>query len=229
MKRTFSRREPTLARLLRPVETTSDTKVRTLIVDDSPFMLKILAQILEETDLFDLVGTATDAYQALRHVSALSPELVLMDIHMPGLNGIQATRFMKRSEHPPVDILISSDSSSMARSSTEQAGADGFVSKGGDFRQRVIPALQKLFGAGGATSARRGEFLFSPPVTETRITAHESPCAKRFRDMGRTSSSQQHLLTAASDLLWEKSYHSVTVDEICARAGVLKGKSLSFL
>src|SRR6266436_8323497 len=128
-------------------------RISTLIVDDSPFMLKILAQILEETDLFDLVGTATDAYQALRHVSALSPELVLMDIHMPGLNGIQATRFMKRSEHPPVVILISSDSSSMARSSTEQAGADGFVTKGGDFRHRVIRALQKLFGAGGARSA----------------------------------------------------------------------------
>ncbi len=153
MKRTFSRREPTLARLLRPVETTSDTKVRTLIVDDSPFMLKILAQILEETDLFDLVGTATDAYQALRHVSALSPELVLMDIHMPGLNGIQATRFMKRSEHPPVVILISSDRSSMTRSLTEQAGADGFVSKGEDFRHRVIRALKKLFGAGDARSA----------------------------------------------------------------------------
>src|SRR6266404_6700933 len=128
-------------------------RIRTLIVDDSPFMLKMIAQILEETDFFDLVGTATDAYQALRHVSALSPELVMMDIHMPGLNGIQATRFMKRSEHTPVVILISSDSSSMARSLTEQAGADGFVTKGGDFRHRVIRALQKLFGAGGARSA----------------------------------------------------------------------------
>src|SRR5260221_1058109 len=134
MKRTFSRREPTLPRLLRPVETTSDTKVRTLIVDDSPFMLKILAQILEETDLFDLVGTATDAYQALRHVSALSPELVLMDIHMPGLNGIQATRFMKRSEHPPRGSLISSDSSSIATSLTEQAGAHWVFSKADDVR-----------------------------------------------------------------------------------------------
>ncbi len=46
--------------------------------------------------------------------------------------------------------------------------------------------------------------------------------------MGRTSSSQQRLLTAASDLLWEKSYHSVTVDEICARAGVLKGSLYHF-
>ncbi len=140
-------------RLLRPVDAMRDAKVRTVIVADSPFMLKILAQTLEKVGWFNLVGSATDVYQALRHVSAFSPELVLMDVHMPGLNGIQATRFMKRSEHPPVVILISSDSSSMARSLTEQAGADGFVSKGGDFRHRVIRALQKLFGAGGARSA----------------------------------------------------------------------------
>src|SRR6266446_4382526 len=136
-----------------PEPVTLHPRIRTLIVDDSPFMLKILAQILEETDLFDLVGTATDAYQALRHVSALSPELVLMDIHMPGLNGIEATRFMKQSEHPPVVILISSDSNSITRSLTEQAGADGFVSKGEDFRQRVFRVLQKLFGTGDARSA----------------------------------------------------------------------------
>ncbi|HWV98592.1 MAG TPA: TetR/AcrR family transcriptional regulator [Candidatus Acidoferrum sp.] len=46
--------------------------------------------------------------------------------------------------------------------------------------------------------------------------------------MGRTSSSQQLLLIGASDLLWEKSYHSVTVDEVCARAGVLKGSLYHF-
>jgi len=46
--------------------------------------------------------------------------------------------------------------------------------------------------------------------------------------MGRTSTSQQRLLTAASDLLWEKSYHSVTVDEVCARAGVMKGSLYYF-
>ncbi len=134
-------------------EPIADTWVRTLLVDDSPVMLKILAQILEEAGNFDLVGAATDAYQALRYVSALSPELVLMDIHMPGLNGIQATRFMKLSEHPPVVILISSDSNSITKSLAEQAGADGFVSKGEDFRQRVFRVLQKLFGTGDARSA----------------------------------------------------------------------------
>jgi len=47
----------------------------------------------------------------------------------------------------------------MARSLTEQAGADGFVSKGGDFRHRVIRALQKLFGAGGAPGNELDDWL----------------------------------------------------------------------
>ena len=46
--------------------------------------------------------------------------------------------------------------------------------------------------------------------------------------MGRTSSARQRLLNAASDLLWEKSYHAVTVDEVCARAGVRKGSLYHF-
>lgn len=52
--------------------------------------------------------------------------------------------------------------------------------------------------------------------------------SKMFGLMGRTSNSQQRLLTAASELLWEKSYHSVTVDEVCARAGVMKGSLYHF-
>src|SRR6266436_149353 len=46
--------------------------------------------------------------------------------------------------------------------------------------------------------------------------------------MGRTSNSQHRLLTAAGDLLWEKSYHSVTIDEVCARAGVMRGSLYHF-
>ena len=115
-------------------------------MNDSPFMLKILVQTLEEAGDFDLVGTATNAFQALRHMSALSPELVLMDIHMPGLNGIEAARCVKQSEHAPVVILISSHTSAGTKSLAEQAGADGFVSKGVNFRHRLMSALKKLCG-----------------------------------------------------------------------------------
>jgi TetR/AcrR family transcriptional repressor of nem operon len=51
---------------------------------------------------------------------------------------------------------------------------------------------------------------------------------KRLTLMGRTSSARRRLLNAASDLLWEKSYHSVTLDEVCARAGVRKGSLYHF-
>ena len=127
----------------------SRTRVTTLVVDDSPFVLKTLSQILERTDNFDLVGTAMDASQALRYVSILSPRLVLMDVHMPHLNGIQATRYIKKSEHPPVVIMITSDDSLTAREMANQAGADAFISKDGNLRCELMSALQNLFGATG--------------------------------------------------------------------------------
>ena len=142
---------------LQAVEPIPATRVRTVVVDDSPLMLKILAQILEEAGGFDLVGSATNAYQALRHVSALSPELVLMDIRMPGLSGIEATRCMKQSEHAPVVILISSDSTAGTKSLAEQAGADGFVSKEANFRHLLISALKKLFGPSGSLGSRKAK------------------------------------------------------------------------
>ena len=142
---------------LQAAEPMPATRIRTVVVDDSPLMLKILAQILEEAGGFDLVGSATNAYQALRHVSALSPELVLMDIRMPGLNGIEAARCMKQSEHPPVVILISSDSTAGTKSLAEQAGADGFVSKEANFRHVLLSALKNLFGPRGSLGSRKAK------------------------------------------------------------------------
>jgi len=123
-----------------------NTRVRTLVVDDSPFMLKILAQILQEAGKFDLIGTASNGCQALRYVSTLSPDLVLMDVHMPRLNGIEATRYIKKREHPPIVIITTSDDGAAAKAMTEEAGADGFVTKDGNLRRQMIDALQKLFG-----------------------------------------------------------------------------------
>src|SRR6185295_14867086 len=64
--------------------------VRTLIADDSPFMLKTLAQILSIEGNFALVGTATDGCQAVRQALTMEPELVLMDYRMPHLDGLEA-------------------------------------------------------------------------------------------------------------------------------------------
>ena len=143
------------------------------MVDDSPMMLKTLAQILEQAGNFDLVGTATNGCQALRHVSELSPELVVMDVNMPQLNGLQATDYIKHRECPPTVIIVTSDDSAATRSMAEKAGADGVVVKQGDLGLRLMGTLHKLFGPGA--SRRRmscSVSLTTPPATPAKQEAH---------------------------------------------------------
>jgi len=142
-------------------------------VDDSPMMLKLVARILEQAGDFDLVGTATNGVQALRHVSELSPELVVMDVNMPQLNGLQATDCIKHRECPPTVIIVTSDDSAATRSMAEKAGADEVVVKQGDLGLRLMGTLQKLFGPGA--SRRRtpcGVSHTTPPAAPAKQEAH---------------------------------------------------------
>ena len=129
-------------------------------MDDSPFMLKLLAQILKQMTNFDLVGTATSGGQALRQVSALSPDLVLMDVHLPGLNGIQATQYIKQREHPPVVVIISSDARPITSEMTQKAGADGFLNKEEDLPHRLMSVLEGIFGPSVATRSAVTDSFF---------------------------------------------------------------------
>lgn len=138
-------------RAVKLTEAPAETRIRTLIVDDSPFMLKLLARTIEKAGRFELIGSATDGCQAVRYVSALSPDLVLMDLHLPHLNGIQATQLIKEREHPPVVIIITSNHSCIARSMAEEAGADDFLVKSATLNVRLTRTLQDLFGASDAS------------------------------------------------------------------------------
>jgi DNA-binding NarL/FixJ family response regulator len=120
--------------------------IRTLLVDDSPFMLKILAQILSAEGRFTVVGSATDGCQALRQTLVLVPELVLVDLHLPHLNGAQVTSYIKHFRNPPVVFMVTSDDRSNSRAMSEAAGADAFIVKSGDLRDQLKAKLQEWFG-----------------------------------------------------------------------------------
>lgn len=120
-------------------------KVRALIADDSPLMLRILAQILEAEGYFTLVGCVTDGSQAVRQTLNLKPELVLMDYSMPRMNGIDATRCIKQVQDPPFVIIITSNDTPACKTLAEAAGADGFVLKGEDLHHQLRLALRGLF------------------------------------------------------------------------------------
>jgi len=125
-------------------ETVAVHGIKTLLVDDSPLMLKVVAEILKQAGNFDLIGSASNGYQAVRYARMLSPELIVMDVHMPGLDGIQAARSIKRGEHPPLVIIVTSDDSPATRAAAELAGVDGFIIKNFSLRQQLIDTLRKI-------------------------------------------------------------------------------------
>src|SRR5258705_7290222 len=123
-------------------DTHNSRAVPPLIADDSPFMLKPLAQILSIEGNFSLVGTATDGCQAVRQALTMEPELVLMDYRMPHLSGLEATRHIKQSENPPVVIIVTSDDTSSSEALAKAAGGDGFVKKGGNLHDQLRSVFQ---------------------------------------------------------------------------------------
>lgn len=83
------------------------TAVRVLVVDDQePFRLAIAA-VVAETAGFVVTGSVKSAEDALAAVARLRPDLVLMDVNLPGIDGIEAARRMTRAADPPVVLLLS--------------------------------------------------------------------------------------------------------------------------
>ena len=103
--------------------------VRVLIADDQTLFRSGLARLLEEDPRITLVGQAVDGLDAARKVGALKPDVVLMDLKMPGLDGTEATRKII-SENPDVKVLILTtfDADSYVLQAL-RAGASGYILK----------------------------------------------------------------------------------------------------
>ena len=79
--------------------------IRLLLVDDHPLFRKGLARLFEKDRAFTVVGEAADGADAIRKAQALAPDLVLMDIHMPGVDGLEATRAIA-AELPKTRVVM---------------------------------------------------------------------------------------------------------------------------
>ena len=104
--------------------------VRVLVVDDSALMRKLIPKILEQDDSIEVVGTAMDGYFALKKIEDLSPDVVTLDLEMPGLNGIDTLKAIMRQGRLPV-IVVSSHSTAGAAITLKALalGAFDFVAK----------------------------------------------------------------------------------------------------
>jgi len=102
---------------------------RVLIADDQTLFRRGLARLLEEDPRIALIGQATDGRDAVQKTTALSPDVVLMDLRMPGMDGAEATQQIIR-EHPEVKVLILStfEADSYVLQALK-AGASGYILK----------------------------------------------------------------------------------------------------
>ena len=105
-----------------------DRGVTVLIVDDHP-SFRATARILLESEGYDVVGEAEDAESALRAASELRPDLVLLDVQLPDLDGFVVAERLTQMEDPPAVVLTSSRDRADYGRCIECSGARGFVAK----------------------------------------------------------------------------------------------------
>ena len=123
------------------VATTVESAPRVLIVDDQPEFRDFAREVLEADVRFDVVGEAPEAMTAFELVADLMPDLVLIDLDMPLMNGLEAIERI-RSLFPAVrTVLISIHDETEYRALALEAGAIDFISKWDFSPQRVRKAL----------------------------------------------------------------------------------------
>jgi DNA-binding NarL/FixJ family response regulator len=112
-----------------PVPDPRPRRVRVLIADDEPLFIETIEALLAEDDRVEVVGTAADGGEAVTLARSLEPDVILMDISMPTLDGIEAAREIR--EHlPAARILVLTGSSISADiDRSRQAGVAAFLTK----------------------------------------------------------------------------------------------------
>lgn len=131
-------------------------ELRILVVDDHALFREGLTSLLEAEDDIEVVGQASSGAQAITLASELQPDIILMDIRMDGLNGIEATRRILEAQPDTRIIMLTMVERDDSLIAALRAGAHSYLLKGAD-KQQVLKTIH---------AAAEGEALFGPQITQ---------------------------------------------------------------
>jgi len=148
---------------MRPEQGRAPTNVppiRVLIVDDHAVLRQALRHLLEGQGGIEVVGDAANGREAVDMTEQLSPDVVLMDTVMPGLNGIEATRQIRRRQPKTKVLILTGYMEDEQISSALKAGASGYVVKKSDVEELIL----------GIQAVHRGNPYFSSAIGDGDLT-----------------------------------------------------------
>jgi DNA-binding NarL/FixJ family response regulator len=126
--------------------------IRVLIADDSPTALRSVCEYLEFAGGFEIVGTASDGLNAVQLASLRKPDLVLLDLSMPRVNGLEAAEQIRLSS-PDLRVIIFSELQGLSLADEcRRRGADSFVPKS-LLPEGLLLEIQRLFAGGRSQEA----------------------------------------------------------------------------
>jgi DNA-binding NarL/FixJ family response regulator len=135
--------------------------IRLLIADDHPAYRRGLELMLTGTGDIELVGEAADGEGAVELAGTLTPDVILMDLRMPRLDGIEATRRLGRAGSPAAVVVLTMFEDDDSVFAAMRAGARGYLLKGAE-QDEIVRAIR---------AAAAGEAIFGPQIAQ-RIIAH---------------------------------------------------------
>jgi DNA-binding NarL/FixJ family response regulator len=143
------------------------TPIRVLLADDHPVVRRGLAALLGTLDDFEVVGEAADGEAAVRETQLTKPDVVLMDVRMPGIDGVEATRRIRKAVPETAVLMLTMYDEDATVFTAMQAGARGYLLKGAEQDEiadalRAVVRGQAIFGA--AIASRLLDHFANPPA-----------------------------------------------------------------